>query len=53
VSSLRQVNAPIVGAVLNDVSSDAGGYGYGYAPDRAPAANGSDSRRRDPATPQR
>lgn len=52
VNSLRQVGAPLLGAVLNDVSSDAGGYGYGYgySPDRTPAANGATSRRRTPTS---
>ncbi|MBM3692197.1 MAG: polysaccharide biosynthesis tyrosine autokinase [Actinobacteria bacterium] len=55
VSSLRQVKAPLLGAVLNDVSSDAGGYGYGSgygdAPDRNPVPN--PPRRRAPAPPKR
>lgn len=48
LSLLRQVEAPLIGAVLNDTKGDAGyegayGYGYRYTPNHS--TNGSKSRR--------
>jgi non-specific protein-tyrosine kinase len=52
VELLRQVDAPLVGSVLNGVTPETGygyGYGYGYEDDRVERSNGDGRRVRERA----
>ena len=51
IETLRQVGAPIIGAILNGAESDGSGYGYGYYT-QAPNGNGkAPAKRKTPTKP--